>query len=113
ERPDTGGQAMTYTLPNPPLAIDAGDEDTPEYPAAAFRSALSSVLFKSYDSAAIARTGALDRRSLQVRLSDGNVEVEGGGYAIGTSTGAYLCAIDERSSVDSLEPADPTNPRTD
>lgn len=104
---------MSYTLPNPPLAIDAGDNDEPEYPAAAFRAALGAVLATTKGDQSIARTGALDTRAFKVTRSGQNVLAAAGGYSIGTSAGPYLCATDEQATVDTLDPADATNPRID
>lgn len=104
---------MSIILPNPPLAIDAGPGDTPEYPAAAFRSAVSALLAKTPGSAGVARTGALDPRSFAISVSGGNVHAAAGGYVIGSSAGAYLCALDDQAQIGALEPADPTNDRRD
>lgn len=100
-------------LPLPPLAIDA-DPDTklPAYSGASFRAALSGLL-TSGTSAGVARTGALDARSLGVTLTATNVTVAGGGYALGTPAGVYLVAVADAIQLGSLAPADPTNARVD
>lgn len=104
---------MSYTLPNPPLAIDANEENEPEYPAAAFRSALGSVLHRGPGNDAVARTGALDQRAYEVTRSGQTIRAAAGGYSIGTNAGPYLCGLDEQVDVGELDPADATNPRVD
>lgn len=104
---------MSYTLPNPPLAIDANDEDAPEYPAAAFRSAIGALLHRGPGNDAVARTGALDMRAYKVSRSGQTIRAAAGGYSIGTNAGPYLCGLDEQADIDELDPADATNPRVD
>lgn len=100
-------------IPIPPLAIDADPlTGLPEYSAAAFRSAWAAMLGAG-NTVGVARTGALDQRSLVTSTSGVNVVVSAGGYAVGTSAGVYLAALTSPLFVGSLAPADATNPRAD
>jgi hypothetical protein len=96
----------------PPLAIDAGSSGGPVYSSAAIRSAISALL-EGGAAPGMARTGALHLEDFKVTLSGVSVNVGAGGYAVATSQGAYVCALNSVLNLGALAPADATNARAD
>ncbi|MFS0718870.1 hypothetical protein ABC337_05055 [Arthrobacter sp. 1P04PC] len=99
--------ALTPTFINSPDTVSG-----PAYDAETLRRDFGG-LVAAGASAAAARSGVLDPRALVPSLSGQNVQVGPGPCVAGTGKGAYFSGAATVLTVDTLTPADSTNPRRD
>ncbi|MFS0831992.1 hypothetical protein ABC337_15180 [Arthrobacter sp. 1P04PC] len=99
--------AITPTFINAPDAASG-----PAYDAETQRRAFGG-LVAGGSAVGVARSGVLDPRALVPALSGLTVQVGPGPCAVGTAKGAYLSGAPTVLNVDTLTPADSTNPRRD
>lgn len=105
---------MSYILPNPPLYIDRqAGATSPEYTGEALRTALAGLLVPENGSSSVARSGALSADAMRITSSGIALRANAGQYAIGTAKGVYIMGLNSQVAVDSINPADATNPRID
>lgn len=105
---------MSYTIPTSPLWIDAGEDDNePLYDGSALRAAFGGLLAADAVDQSVARSGATTQDAMSITTTGLAARAQAGTYVIGTPDGVYVAPLMDDVSVESIPPADATNPRKD